>query len=254
MLKTILITGLDGCGKSTLFSKLKERKPAHVALINLPHIDEHSLPATSVLKTKAQLLNQMSREADEANWSDLKALALLGAMLLYGQLVQEIATPLTRVLIVERHPLIDPLIYAKFYGERISSGLERLDYYNATYSDLLAFIVSLLPIESKGNYAGEIFHFIGAAFKNGTLSEIFKAALPDKIFFLKADPALLLSRISARKVAEPHEQLPVLTLLDKTYDSLFAGIPERVEYIDASHFEQLDKFYDTLMEDISKNN
>ena len=266
MIRTILITGLDGCGKSTLFSKLTGEKPDHVALVTLPHIDEDSLPRDSAIRKQAQLLNQMSRQADENNWSDLKALSLFGSMLLYEQLVREMCTPLTRILICERHPLIDPLIYARFYAERLTSNhlkREKIDYYNSTYGELLVFIVGLLPIKSEGDHALEIFTFIHDTFKrtavpDGQIKQLFKVDLPDKIFFLKAAPGILFSRIASRKVAEPHEKLLVLTLLDKTYDALFESISEQyktpIEYIDASQFETLDKFYDRLLDDITKSN
>jgi thymidylate kinase len=266
MIRTILITGLDGCGKSTLFSRLTGERPDHVALITLPHIDEDSLPNDSTIRKQARLLNGMSRQADENNWSDLKALALFGSMLLYEQLVREMCTPHTRILICERHPLIDPLIYARFYAERLTAGYlkrEKIDYYNTTYGELLSFIVALLPIKSEGDYALELFTFIHDTFKrtvvpDGQIKQLFKAGLPDKIFFLKAAPDILFERIASRKVAEPHEKLQVLSLLDKAYDVLFESIAEQyktpIEYIDASRFETLDIFHDQLLDEITKSN
>jgi len=266
MIKTILLTGLDGCGKSTLFSKLQNATPGHVSLITLPHIDEDALPPHSAIRKQAQLLNQMSRQADENNWSDLKALALFGSMLLYEKLVQEMTIPLTRILICERHPLIDPLIYAKFYAERITPGYlkrERMDYYNTAYGELLTHVVGLLPIKSEGDYAVDIFTFIsetfnGAVVPDEQIKELFKVELPDKVFFLKAAPGILFDRIAGRRVAEPHEKLQVLALLDKAYDTLFERIAEKystpVEYIDASAFEKLDIFYDRLLHELNKNN
>lgn len=266
MIRTILITGLDGCGKSTLFSRLAGEKPDHVALITLPHIDEDGLPHDSTIRKQAQLLNEMSRQADENNWSDLKALALFGSMLLYEQLVREMCTPLTRILICERHPLIDPLIYARFYAERLTADhlkREKVDYYNTTYGELLSFIVGLLPVKSEGDFALEIFTFIHDTFKRSVvpdeqLKQLFKVELPDKIFFLKAAPEILFDRIASRKVAEPHEKLQVMALLDKTYDVLFEGISGQyktpIEYIDASRFEALDEFYNRLLDELTKSN
>ncbi|OQP64464.1 hypothetical protein A3860_21080 [Niastella vici] len=266
MIKTILLTGLDGCGKSTVFSKLQNEKPDHVSLITLPHIDEKALPPQSAIQKQTQLLNQMSQQADENTWSDLKALALFGSMLLYEKLALEMCTPLTRILICERHPLIDSLIYAKFYAQRITPGYlnrERMDYYNTAYGELLAQMVGLLPIKSKGDYAVEIFNFISETFNDavvpdGRIKELFKVALPNKIFFLKAASQILFDRISVRQVAEPHEKLQILTLLDKGYDALFDHISEKyktpVEYIDAASFEKLDKFYDRLLDELIKNN
>lgn len=266
MIKTILLTGLDGCGKSTLFTKLRHAKAGHLSLITLPHIEEEGLPSQSVIRKQAHYLNQMSQQADENNWSDLKALALFGSMLLYEKLVHEMTTPLTRIVVCERHPLIDSLIYAKFYAARLTPGhlkRERMDYYNTAYGELLAHLVGLLPVKSEGDYAVEIVNFISETFNkavvpDGQLKELFKVELPAKVFFLKAAPEILFDRISGRKVAEPHEKLQVLALFDKAYDVLFENISEKyktpVEYIDASTFEKLNTFYDRLLHELIKNN
>ncbi|MFB9076097.1 hypothetical protein ACFFLS_14260 [Flavobacterium procerum] len=263
MIRTILITGLDGCGKSTLFLKLKSDRPEHAVLVNLPHIDEDALPAGGALKKQAGLLNQMSSEADENGWADLKALALFGSMMLYEKLVCEIITPRTRIVICERHPLIDTLVYAKFYAQRITPeyfNRKRLDHYNNAYGELLAFIAELLPIENKADPVMGIFNFIRNFFKDTTVPDenikaLFKATLPNKVFFLKADPEILFERIASRNVSEPHEKLEVLELFDNAYDALFENISQSyrisVEYIDASHFKNLDRFYARLKNEIT---
>ncbi|MDJ1505910.1 hypothetical protein [Xanthocytophaga agilis] len=262
MIKTILITGLDGSGKSVIFSKLKSQKLEHVTLLTLPHIDEDVLPEDSALKKHTKLLNEMGADADKNNRSDLKALSLFGAMMLYQKLADEMVTPLTRVLVCERHPLVDPLVYARFYTGRISPGSlkrERLDYYNEAYGQLLGFILSLLPVKGLADPAGTLFTFIHDCFKDATVPDeklraLFKTSLPDEIYFLKAEPGVLLNRIASRKVSEPHEQLQILALFDKIYDSLFDAVAIRhktvVEYIHASQFESLDRFYGRLVNEI----
>ena len=83
---------------------------------------------------------------------------------------------------------------------------------------------------------------------------VFQTSVPDKIFFLKAPPEVLMDRISSRKVIEAHEKLSVLSQLESTYDTLLEKIAGDhntiIENIDASTFENLDTFYTRLMTEI----
>lgn len=262
MIKTILITGLDGSGKSTVFSKLEATNIEHVTLISALHVDVETLPDTSSLKAPVLLLNAMSKEADANNWSELKALALFCAMILFEKLVSEKTTATTRIVICERHPLIDTFVYAQFYLPRLGSGsmnLEQMIHYNTKYESLFSFILEQLPVENKDLGALAIFKFIKTFFARKTspdaeTEKIFKTSVPDQIFFLKADPEILMERISSREVIEAHEKLDVLSVLDSTYDSLFKRIASEhnttIENIDATSFESLDAFYARLKSEI----
>lgn len=263
MIKTILITGLDGSGKSTVFSKLEAANLEHVTLISALHTDVNTIPDRSSLKKPILLLNSMSEEADSNNRSDLKAMALFCAMILFEKLVCEKTTPNTRIIICERHPLIDTFAYAQFYLPRLSSGrmnLEQLIYYSTKYEDLFSYILEQLPVENKDQGAYAIYKFIKTFFtqKNypdAETKKIFKTSLPDQIFFLKAAPEILMERISARQVIEAHEKISVLSQLETTYDTLFKEISStdqntKIENIDASTFESLDAFYTRLKTEI----
>lgn len=262
MIKTILITGLDGSGKSTLFSKLEAADLAQVTLITLPHVDVYTLPDTSALKQPIGLLNAMSQEADENNWSDLKALALFCAMVLFNQLVQEKTTATTRYIICERHPLIDTFVYAQFYLPRLSAGgmkPEQIGYYNTKYEALFSYILEQLPVGKNDKGAVAMFTFIktffaGKVAPDGDTKNLFHASVPDHIFFLKADPTILMDRISSRKVMEPHEKLGVLSHFDTAYDALFKRVTQdhqtTIENIDAASFDTLNAFYKRLTTEI----
>ncbi|MEP0266687.1 hypothetical protein [Dokdonia sp.] len=262
MIKTILITGLDGSGKSTLFSKLEAAQLDHVTLITLPHVDAQTLPDISPLKHPIQLLNAMSQEADENHWSDLKALALFCSMVLFNQLVKEQTTTATRYIICERHPLIDTFVYAQFYLPRLSSGgmkPEQIGYYNTKYEALFSFILEQLPVGKNDTGAIAMFTFIKTFFAGKTspdedTANLFHASVPNHIFFLKADPEILMERISSRKVMEPHEKVGVLSHFNTAYDTLFKTIAQdhqtTIENIDAASFDNLNAFYTRLTTEI----
>lgn len=264
MIKTILITGLDGSGKSTVFSKLEAAKLEHVTLISALHVDVETLEDSSTLKIPVQLLNAMSEEADANNYSELKALALFCAMILFERLVSEKTTETTRIVLCERHPLIDTFVYAQFYLPRLGSGsmnLEQMIHYNTKYETLFSFVLEQLPVENKDQGALAIFKFIktffaAKSYPDRETQSIFKTNLPDQIFFLKATPDVLMERISSRKVIEAHEKFDVLSQLGSTYESLFEKISNtenntQVKYIDANSFESLDDFYKKLLTEIT---
>ncbi len=263
MIKTILITGLDGSGKSTLFSKLEAARLEHVTLVSALHVDIDTLPDTSVLKQPITLLNEMNQEADAKNRDDFKAIALFCAMVLFGKLVDEKTTAATRVIICERHPLVDTFAYAQFYLPRLKSSgsmdLEMLFYFSTKYEALFSFILEQLPIENKEEGVLAIYRFIKTFFvkkiaPDAETETVFKTKVPDEIFFFKAPPEVLMERISSRKVIEAHEKLSVLSQLETTYDTLLNKIASdhktTIENIDASTFESLDTFYTRLMTEI----
>lgn len=265
MIKTILITGLDGSGKSTIFSKLAAAKLEHVTLISALHVDVKSLADTSSLKTPIVLLNAMSEEADTNNWSELKALALFCAMILFEKVVSEKTTATTRIVICERHPLIDTFVYAQFYIPRLESGsmnLEQMIHYNTKYEMLFSFVLEQLPVANKNQGALAIFKFIKTFFAakvypDAETQQIFNTTVPDQIFYLKTTPDVLMDRISSRKVVEAHEKIEVLSRLGATYETLFEKLASSehsttIQNVDATTFESLDDFYTRLLTEIIK--
>ncbi len=261
MIKTILITGLDGCGKSTIFSKLKEEKNDAYGLITLPHIDTSWLDEKSESFFYCNELNRMNADADENQKSELKALALFGSMLLFSPLAKMHEAKDKKYIICERHPLIDTKVYAKFYASKLNPQLmenEKLEYFQKEYGLLLNHLKDKLPLQKENNSSAyQLFDFIytnygGSEFNDHTFEN---TSYPDKIYFLKASPEVLYARISTRKNPEPHENIQVLTLLDSAYSQLLQSTENNkteVMIVDASGFEKLDEFYSTLLEEIKK--
>ena len=168
MIKTILITGLDGSGKSTLFSRLEAENMEHITLVSPLYVDIDTLPDASSLKQPIQLLKSLSEEADTNKRDDIKAIVLFFAMVLFEKLVAEKTTKTTRLVICERHPLIDTFVYAQFYLPRLSSSgsmdFETLIYYTTKYEALFHFVLEQLPIENKDEGLLAIFKFIKSFF------------------------------------------------------------------------------------------
>ena len=116
-MKVIILTGLDGSGKTTFLERIKEHSnPALCKIINLPHIDTEVLKQYTDLYETALFVNSLNRDADILKLPQLKAVALFASMILYREIFNLIKQEGVKTIFCERHPLIDPGIYARFYA------------------------------------------------------------------------------------------------------------------------------------------
>ena len=258
-MKTILLTGLDGSGKSTLLSKISQ-KFNDVEVILLPHIDISKLKNDEKLKKVAIFINDLSKQADINKVPQLKAIALFSSMLLYKKIFSEIDK--IKTIIVERHPLIDTGVYAKFYAEKLFPGSisdEVLNEIDIKFPEEIKYIIELLPkgYQSENNVSSKtivefIYNYFYTEKKYGiaNLQDLFGVNLPDKIYFLRAKPEILFERIKTRKVLEAHENVEVFRKLDAVYSDIFIELKTKqanlVEEIDANEISNLNKFFDNL--------
>ncbi|PLX13331.1 MAG: hypothetical protein C0594_01370 [Marinilabiliales bacterium] len=252
--KTILITGLDASGKSTLLGKLKNLLP-NESFLFLPKIHTADFQSNKEILSTANFLNTLGEKADQENNSQLKALALMGSMLLFNTLSNNVLLPESDFLICERHPVIDTGIYAHFYAQKLkpenldNKQLQKLD---EEYYEELFLLNKLLPIEYQNkNMAEGILTFINKWFcieQNyafSALENLFGTKLPDRIFFLNAPAEVLANRIAQRSNKEPHENIETLQLLQAAYSKLLyeysAVKPASLTKIDASEIKNLDQ-------------
>jgi len=254
----ILITGLDGSGKSTVLSKLKETRNDSVEFIFVPHIETDSLDKGSKIYRIASFINNLSLEADKNQIPQLKAIALFASMLIFNELVQSKIQTKTTTVFFERHPLIDTGIYAQFYASKLeanSLSSKTINHLDTQFAFELEYILSLIPsnlIEIKESKIISFMHFIyswfyeSQKFRLNDLKLIFDIELPTQIYFLKADVEVLYSRIKDRNIKEAHENLAVLDKLNKAYVSFFEELtnkqPNLVKIIDANNTRSLDNF------------
>jgi thymidylate kinase len=259
----ILITGLDGSGKSTVFSKLEQKiSTGNFDIIRLPHINSETLEKGSPLQGAAEFVNFLNSTADLQNNSKLKAVALFASMLVFRKLVEYKSQPGINRIYLERHPLIDTMVYAMFYAGKAKTEADNhtdIDEIGLPYITEIEYIFDLIPEEfDKSQLKGltGLAEFIHQHFylnrEQGFLflKKLYGVDLPSKIYYLKARPSVLWQRISNRQVFEAHETLETLSLLDKTYDKFFSELSEQnkglIEIIDASSFESLNRFFEKI--------
>jgi hypothetical protein len=188
----------------------------------------------------------------------LKAVALLGAMLLFKPILDKENVLAKHLVFCERHPLIDTSIYASFYAQKLSPGsidvavlttIERK--YAKGFSAIKNYVPSIIHTSGMGiceafmAFIYDWFHI-----KNRTsvldLQEIFKVNLPNKVFYLKASPEFLFNRIKDRKLKEAHESYEVFVKLENVYQALFLSLNEQKEdlvaLVNAESAEDMDAF------------
>lgn len=259
-MKTILITGLDGSGKSTILNKIKTLEEfERVEVINLPELRRDNIRKNSILHQTATFINALNQQADAQKTPAIKAIALMVSMLLYKELEQNAQLKGIKFLISERHPLIDTGIYAPFYAKKMGEGsidaatIKQLD---EKYQNELAFLNEIAPrfLQSQYNLKSIdgirqlIYNKFGEELEQSEnkIAAIFELDFPAEIYFLKASPNILFNRITNRKHTEAHEKLEVLEKMNQFYIKKFEQLQNakksKIKYINAESFEELNNF------------
>lgn len=255
-MKTILITGLDGSGKSTIFSRLKSENPRQVGFLNLPYFDLENLPAGFTNKSVCAGINFMSDEADKLHQPLLKIIGMFSAMVLFSKIEAQHQHNGKTILITERHPLIDASMYAKIYLKYLNPVLYAKDDFYSIDKSYMQHIQEILQIlhvsisenESPSNKLLElIYKLFGPENKTNLneLSTFFSCSMPSEIYFLHAPATVLMQRISARSTKEHHESEEKLDELRTLYLNYLNQFSE-VRLIDASNFETLNAFTEEI--------
>jgi hypothetical protein len=254
-MKLILITGLDGSGKSGLLQRLEDHITTDKTFcLRVPKIDAQSFVHDTRLFGCCNLINKMHTDADRLKHPALKVISLFSSMLIFPKMLK--SKEMSEVIFCERHPLVDTSVYARFYSDKM-----KVD--DATGK---IFKVYEVEFENEIRYLQNLFHdlkpdgklitylkFINDWFSRNpkptihSLRELFQVQLPDKIIYLWASPETLMNRLSTRKVLEPHESLPVLTALLPVYDEVLAETGIEVEKINTADFDNVDRKFEELL-------
>jgi hydroxymethylglutaryl-CoA reductase (NADPH) len=256
-MKNILITGLDGSGKSTLFDRLERHKPASVGVIYVPHIRAEEYRQYPDLFACATMINSVSAEADQLQKPLLKALSLFWSMLLYRELLAVKQAQGCAVVLSERHPLVDTIAYSRFYARffRNDGGVSEVcASLDERYGTELRYLASLAPDGSGLTDTASFVRFLAHNFaaeagpSAASLAALFNTKLPDAIYFLDAPAEILARRLSTRLRKEPHETVGTLAQLREAYKACLASLGATsatpVTIIDAATFAALDAFHD----------
>ncbi|MEL7530540.1 MAG: hypothetical protein AAFN10_04490 [Bacteroidota bacterium] len=257
-MKSTLITGLDGSGKSTLLKRLLALNQPDWGFVFVPHIDLSRINSESPLHQFSKFVNILSEEADNKQIPQLKGLALFASMLLFHLLQDEELKEEKSRLFFERHPLVDTLVYAQFYAEKLHpAGVDKaiLADLDSRFETELGYLLYLADAEAEDGQtmSAALLAFIYEAFHANPIEDLaglFCIELPDEIYFLEAESELLYSRIAERPVKEAHESVAVFELLAKAYEEILRSLENkgkiRISRINANETAQLDALYEHL--------
>jgi hypothetical protein len=232
------IVGIDGSGKSALIERLRAYAapvPGRLVAFNCPRF--HDTPDAPLAGLSAQL-KAFSDVADELGSFELKLAALYLRMTLYGPVERFfLDTFASQLLVSERHPLVDTLVYVPLYRSRAAMAVDA-----AAVEPVLR---ARLDARSPGAYAASrIWHELEntrlgrqtdfwalaqdimagfAAPPEDFLADFgarYRTTLPDMVVLLDVDVAEAVRRSRARDTgpAELHEDERALAMLRDTYD------------------------------------
>lgn len=258
-MKLILITGLDGSGKSTLLSRLEEVPDQdHCSFLRVPVIDVEKYKDNKEVYQASLFINRLNEYADNFNFPPLKVCALFASMIIFKELFKELKNKNCSVVFCERHPLIDTGVYARFYADKMNPNTipkSIIDQLEIQYPAELTYLLNLIHITELDVKNGRLYTFVNYIYnwffvdkKFGLveLKKLFEIDLPDKIFYLKADPEILMERLSGRKILEAHESKIAFEQLIPFYDKVLIDSGVEVELVSANTIENLNATFEKL--------
>lgn len=244
MTRRVAIVGIDGSGKSELITALTARaSTSAVRAINCPNFHDGF---DGPLHQTSRHLAVLGAAADHAQNPVVKAATLYLRMTLFGP-VERFVTQTYRpqLLLCERHPIIETLIYAPLYArvtqaarqvssEDIESLLAAADAIAPGTSDSVARWQEVTAAHSGvgGNLMttlDEVVSILDTPLTTamGSLANCFRTHLPEAIIWLDISVDEAMSRIRRRdETPELHENESTLKQLRKRYEVTLPQLKE----------------------------
>ena len=257
--RRVTVVGIDGCGKSSVIAALRESAAETFRLVTVTCPDFHDTPNAPLHRLSRQL-KAFSDGADEVGSPVVKAVALYLQMTLFGPVERFFVTTYRpAVLVCERHPLIETMVYGPLYvrlGELGAADAtaqqairELLEQRNSgTLDTILAW--HRAEAARLGTYGdmwallGEIADVIGqgVAAAIAGFGDRYRTTLPDDVLWLDVPPDQAAKRCAARSgtdTLETHETPQYLAVLRENYlrtrDELADVFPQlRFHIVDTS--------------------
>jgi thymidylate kinase len=226
----VALVGIDGTGKTTVARLVAARGDVAVVHAIRPHEDPGSADAPL-----SRHLAAASAAADAAGRAQLKVAVLYLQLCLYGAAERRATAP---VLLADRHPLVDPLVYLPLYA-RIGVDENPRDDVAAWWArqppDTAAAVRSWLRACAGGTdvwtLGGELIRLAAKAPDDllAELTRMFGVRLPDAVVLLDLPVTEALARTrDRRRDAELHETAAVLTAVRAGYDRVLRWLEPQV--------------------------
>lgn len=243
MTARIAIVGIDGAGKSTLIRRLLQRDARGGAVVI--HCPSYHQDPDAPLGALSRAHEAYSQAADALASFELKASALYLQMTLFGPVERAIAAShAPRLLVCERHPVIDTLAYGPFYrrmvrapvdagqvearlaaeiDRRAPGGYAAVRAWHARENDRLGLATSFWDV------GAEVCALLARPHADlvGELCRRYRTTLPDRVVWLDVAAAEARDRVAARTAAgqaELHESAEYLGALRHSYAQALAAL------------------------------
>jgi thymidylate kinase len=221
-MRTALV-GMDGTGKTTVARQLAQLEGVAVIHAIRAHDDPQSPYAQ-----RSRHLAAASAAADVTGRAELKVAVLYLQLCLYGP-QERLAAAETPVLLADRHPLVDPLVYLPLYaGIAVDDdpGADVDRWWAEQPPETAGVVRDWLRACSGGTdpwaLGTELIRLAAEppAAMLAELVRLFKVELPDQVVLLELPVAEALDRARSRSAgAELHETAAVLTAVRAAYDT-----------------------------------
>jgi thymidylate kinase len=236
--RRIAIVGLDGCGKSSVITRMRELAPATPgAFASITCPDFHDTPDAPLHRLSRQM-KAFSAGCDEIGSAEMKALSMYLQMTLYGPVERFILdTFAPDVLVCERHPLIETFVYGPLYvllagsnwdGGALEpaitsvvdrSGAEVFSSVSGWHASETARLGDGLTLWQR---FADVASAVQARFATAVtdFAERYRTTLPDAVIWLDVPPEQAAARCAGRGhsgPAETHETPGFLAILREGY-------------------------------------
>lgn len=254
----ILITGLDGSGKSTVLNRFEDKLINEITVLRVPTIDSEKFKNNDILYKQSEFINYLGKRADKERIPFLKIIAMFGSMLLFSKLSKELGRN-GKQIYCERHPLIDTSVYAKIYLEFMNPAnldMKIVKEIEANYGENLNSIVGELGLIVRRTDKGVIYDLLSFLYDWFSVKEnssferlkvLFPVELPSMIYFLDAPSDILIKRIAHRLTQEYHETEKFLAKMRPIYLNIFERISVPCKIINTSVSAEVESFMRNIL-------
>ena len=248
MTKNITILGLDGSGKSTLVKSILKSSPIDVkdiALINAPNYHEiENAPMSDLSKT----LEVFSTVCDQLKSYELKAFSLYLQATLFGVVEKAILKNSNPKLIIsQRNPMLDSLVYGDFYVKIIHKAISQSTYEEKIINLLEKNNCSFTKVQDWYDmhtqrlgvklpfweFPLEIKRIYQASWEELLIKLVdhYQTKLPDVILYIEVDPNVAMGKIDDRNKdttqKELHESAENLKVIRDNYERMLTFVKEK---------------------------
>jgi thymidylate kinase len=258
-IKHYTILGIDGSGKTTLINKLMKSSPVpleSVSFITAPNYHE-GIDAPFLHLSRD--LEKFSSICDELASFELKGISLYLQATLFGVVENFLRTHWKPSMILsQRHPVLDSLVYGDLYVKMIKSSINRDLLENKLKELLQSKNIAFEKIErwfhihcqrlsinsSFWDFPLEIKRIFSQSWEQLciTLMTHYQTSMPTGIIYIHVDPSVALQKIEGRSDTtdtkkELHETAQGMKILQDNYEKMLTFIEQNYPKIKVIRLE-----------------